>query len=90
MECYTEIGFPRNDAEMLSDAENAVTEAGLWPWLKTSDINNVWEPEFQKIEERMKYKGHSGASFVWTMFNMKSMATLGWEAWARQKVHTFR
>ncbi len=93
MERYTELGFSSHDAEMLFDAENAVTKAELWSWLKTSDLDILRDVMFDKISDQMTYKGHSGSSFGWTMVNMKSMATLGWETWAnnaRQKLRTFR
>ena len=93
MERYTDLGFPQEDAFMLNDAENAVKLADLWTWLKTANLTNLWEPEFNKISDQMKYKGHSGASFMWAVFNMKSIANMGWEAWAnnaREKHQTFR
>jgi len=92
MERYIELGFPEDDAFMLNDAETAITKADVWVWLKTADLRDICAPEFDKITEQMAYTGHSGSSFVWAVFNMKCIATMGWETWAnnaREKHKTF-
>ena len=41
-------------------------------------------PLISTITEKMDYKGHSGASFGWTMRNMEHIAKHGWDAFAAE------
>lgn len=73
------------EATMLQDAHQAITSCELWDWLKE------FKPEEGKgfmfsshenlirIGKAMKYEGHSGASYAWTMRIMQHIATNGWE-----------
>lgn len=37
------------------------------------------------IQEKMKYDGHSGASYGWTMRKMQRLARIGWEAFVKEE-----
>ena len=79
------LGFDDHSCEMLQDAHRACTRAGAWPWLKTFNETSFMfssHPLISTITENMEYKGHSGASFGWTMRNMESIAKEGWDAYA--------
>jgi hypothetical protein len=39
------------------------------------------------IQKNMKYEGHSGASYGWTMRKMQHLARIGWEAFVKEE-HT--
>ena len=67
---------------MFQDAYNAVTLAEKWEWLKHANIETFMfgtEPEIAEISSKMKYDGHSGASFGTTMRTMELIAKKGWE-----------
>ena len=40
-----------------------------------------------EIQKNMKYEGHSGASYGWTMRKMQHLARIGWEAFVKEE-HT--
>ena len=65
---------------MLADADKAITECDLWGWLKTyvPDEGNGFmfaqHPNLDRINEAMKYEGHSGSSYAWTLRVMEQIA----------------
>ena len=75
----------QSSREMLTDAYQAVTEAGAWTimaqdpgeggfmYSKTAHMN------LAKVNALIKYEGHSGASYGWTMRQMQYIAIYGWE-----------
>ena len=75
-----------SDARMLKNMYDAITELDLWGWLKTfiPDANDgfMWtpSPEIGKIGRHPKVDsdGHSGASFVWCIRHMDTIAKEGW------------
>lgn len=77
--------FDTHDAEMLQDADNAITQCGLWDWMKTytpdhgKGFSFTTHPNLSKINDQMKYTGHSGSSYAWTMRNMEAVAKDGWD-----------
>lgn len=83
--------YPECEAIMLHDADTAITECGLWEWLSTynppsgkgfmfSEHENL-----TKLDKAMKYEGHSGSSYGWTMRVMQRVARLGWAAFAEER-----
>lgn len=80
---YNEL-FGKNDAMMLEDADKAITECGLWDWLRdyTPEDGKGFmfseHPNLTRINNAMKYGGHSGSSYGWTMRNMEYIAKHGW------------
>ncbi len=92
---YTELYDEEDIVEMLQDMDNAITECGLWDWLKN------YEPEhgkgfmfsnhsnLERIQEKIKYGGHSGSSYGWTMRVMERVAKQGWDNFRQErlKVH---
>jgi hypothetical protein len=72
--------YPPEDSKMLRDAYQAITDCDLWNWFA------IYEPEedkgfmfgehpnLTKINNAMKYEGHSGFSYAWTMRVMKDIA----------------
>ena len=76
---YTTL-YKRADAEMLADADTAITECGLWDWLKTYTPQHgkgfmfSEHPNLTRINTAMKYEGHSGYSYAWTMRTMEQVA----------------
>ena len=81
---YTKLGFRAHDNEMLQDAEQAITKADKWEWMKKVDPGR-WgyagceAPEFREITRCMKYQGHSGSTFGCTFRTMQYLAKVGRE-----------
>jgi len=81
---YSEL-FDENDAGMLEDADKAITECGLWDWLRDYNPEDGKgfmfsnHPNLDRINNAMKYGGHSGSSYGWTMRQMEYIAKHGWD-----------
>lgn len=79
-----------DDCEMLIDAFQAINECDIWDWFRNYlPIEGVGfmfsaHPNLRWIEEHMKYQGHSGTSYAWTMRVLQSVAQKGWEAHAAE------
>ena len=70
---------------MIQDAYDTIKRLGLWDWLKefephpnegfmfTTDMNVAM------IGTQMKFDGHSGSTFGWTMRVVHHLARNGWE-----------
>ena len=80
---YSDL-FNAHEAMMLQDADNAITACNFWEWLRdyTPEDNKGYmfsnHPNLTKINLAMKYGGHSGASYGWTMKQMEYIAKHGW------------
>ncbi len=80
--------YSKFEAMMLQDADAAITECGLWEWMSTYNppdgkgfmFSN--HPNQDKINAAMKFDGHSGASYGWTMRTMQKIARIGWDKFA--------
>lgn len=117
---FKALGVPDWDAEMLTDAYQAVTKANMWDFLARDDVPGVRpcghcsSPERQAlrmtcrvcmgkgeveqgfmfndfaemklIDKELKYDGHSGASYGFTMRVMEMIAKKGWDAYALTKM----
>ncbi len=72
--------------ELCKDAHKAITDLGLWDWMKTATPPAgqgfmYWHPrpaELEKINSSLT-PDHSGASYGWTMRQMEAIAKHGWE-----------
>lgn len=79
---YSEL-FDNHEANMLQDADNAITECKLWDWLNMYEPANGFgvdnHPNLTLINNKMKlYDSHSGSSYGWTMRHMEYIAKHGW------------
>ena len=80
---YSDL-FEQMEAVMLQDADNAITTCELWGWLKdyTPEEGKGFmfteHPNLDRINNAMKYGGHSGSSYGWTMRQMEYIAKNGW------------
>jgi hypothetical protein len=78
--------YSQFEALMLTDAYKAITECDLWDWMRTYSPEEGKgfmfsdHPNLKRIDKAMKFDGHSGSSYGWTMRNMESIAKHGWEA----------
>ena len=72
-----------NEQEMLDDAHQAITACDLLDWMKTYTPDKGFmfsnHPNLNRINAAMKYTGHSGTSYAWTMRKMEQIAKLGWD-----------
>ena len=79
------------DAQALTEAYNAVTQADAWEWLKKDTTPGKKgfcfcnDPVFYKINDFMK-PGHSGFSLGYVMSHMEFIARNGWNAYLSQRV----
>lgn len=77
--------YPDHEAVMLQDADNAITQCNLWEWLRSYVPSEgkgfifADNPNLDRINNAMKFQGHSGGSYAWTMRCMESIAKDGWE-----------
>lgn len=80
---YSDL-FDVHEAMMLQDADSAITKCNLWEWLRDytpGDGKGFMfsdHPNLEKINAAMKYGGHSGSSYGWTMRQMEYIAKHGW------------
>jgi hypothetical protein len=80
---YSEL-FDAHEAMMLRDMDAAITQCNLWEWLReyTPEEGKGFmfshHPNLDKINAAMKYQGHSGSSYAWTMRQMEYIAKHGW------------
>lgn len=72
-------------ANMLKDADEAITACNLWGWLKTAKVGSN-HPNWERIRKAMKYHDHTGSSYSWTMEIMKDIATRGWDVCYREQL----
>jgi hypothetical protein len=68
---------------MCDDAYKAITIAEAWDFVKGDPGDGGFmfssSPYSAAITKAMKYDGHSGASYGWTMRVMQQIARVGWE-----------
>ena len=90
MQKFIALGFTEHQATMLADAYDAITKADMWEYmsLRTTPGKDgfMHNPaiELAAIDCEMTFKGHSGASYAWTMRQMEAIAKKGWETYANQ------
>lgn len=92
MLCSYEVLFSGVEAEMLRDADETITKFNLWDWLKSYNPDQEKGFAFSKdwnltvIIDNMKYTGHSGSSFSWTMRQMEYIAKNGKEEFMKKRI----
>lgn len=73
------------ESTMLKDAYEAITACDLWEWMKNftpkEDEGFMFSRNdtLERINKEMKFDGHSGSSYGWTMRVMEDIAKRGWE-----------
>jgi hypothetical protein len=78
-----------NDIEMLKDAYTAISKTEKWNYLSTYEprgggfMFSKPSEEMEMIDSNIKYDGHSGGSYAWTMRIMQYIATNGWEVYIK-------
>lgn len=93
MEKFTALGYTAHEATMLADAYDAITKADMWDYMRLRSTPGpdgfMFSPaiELAAINAEMKYDGHSGASYAWTMRQMEGIAKGGWSTWANRVRH---
>ena len=73
---------------MLVNAWSAITQLGLWDYMKKDIINYIFsgDKEIYMISDKMfelGYRDHSGYSFSWIMRQMQYIAQHGEESYKR-------
>ena len=82
---FMELGYTPQESIMLADAYEALTKAELWDYMKKPSTPGKdgfmfsTDAELVILARYMKYDGHSGASYGWTMRIMESIAKNGME-----------
>ncbi len=88
--------YDEDEAEMLQDADNAITVSELWTWLadfKPEDGKGFMfsnHPNLDVIQNAMKYTGHSGSSYGWTMRQMEFIAKEGWDKFRSIRLQKYK
>jgi hypothetical protein len=90
MERFLSLGFSDHESRMLADAYDAVTKSDMWEYLRLPTTPGkdgfmfCHDIELAAIACEMKYQGHSGASYAWTLRQMEAIAKGGWTAYANR------
>jgi hypothetical protein len=74
-----------NDIMMLTDAYKAVSQTESWDLLKEEPGDGGFmfsnDPRMNTLNSAIKYTGHSGGSYGYTMRHMQYIARNGWTAY---------
>ena len=90
---FGKLGYDSNDIEMLDDAFKAIQQAEMWGFLANTEFESFMfhsPPEIKRIDALLKYEGHSGSSYGWTMRTMESIAKNGWETFCLLRLKRMR
>jgi hypothetical protein len=84
---FKSLPLSQNDIEMLQDAYDTISALGAWEFFKSYSPENgfMFSPPhgiLQDVNEALKFQGHSGASYGWTMRVMQFIARFGWKKYA--------
>ena len=74
--------YPDEDSRvMVRDAYEATEKTESWKYLQNFEPQNGFmftdNPVVSKINSNLKYQGHSGSSYGWTMRQIQYIATHG-------------
>jgi len=80
------------EREMLADAYQAISVTESWDVMKADpgpggfmfSANEYMKP----INAALKYDGHSGASYAWTMRQMQFIAKNGWDDYVSRYINS--
>jgi hypothetical protein len=95
MDQFRRLGFTAEEAMMLNDMFQAITEANQWDWMRTYTPEEkrgfVFSdaPQLKEIDKHVQYQGHSGTSYAWTMRHMQYIAQHGLEGLAKARGVSF-
>lgn len=73
------------EVNMLQDAYDTINRLGLWEWFGTFEPHPnegfmfTADMDIAMIGTSMKFDGHSGSTFAWTMRVVHDIARRGWE-----------
>ena len=71
--------------QMLEDAFQAVTVTESWEYIAKDPVGGSFilcaDKRMMAINEALKFDGHSGGSYGWTMRTMQLIARVGWDAY---------
>jgi hypothetical protein len=89
---FASLQLSQMEIDMLSDSYQAVSSvSGGWEYLARPEIPNEGSFMFGREDETllainaaMKYDGHSGFSYAWTMRTMELIAKKGWDAYSEK------
>lgn len=76
---------------MLKDAYDTITRLSMWDFLATLVVDEstgfmfMNNPVINTINKELKYTGHSGASYAFTMRTMESIAKNGWSHYVKAR-----
>ena len=78
-----------NERAMLTDAYQAVSSTDTWVIMK-NDPGFMFTKDalLTSVGKAMKYTGHSGASYGWTISCMHRIAILGWDLYVFEYLRT--
>lgn len=74
------------ETEMVQDAYDTIKRLDLWEWFGTFEPHPnegfmfTTDMNIATIGNELKYTGHSGSSFGWTMRVVHDIAKNGWES----------
>lgn len=83
---FMELGYTPHESIMLADAYAALDKTKLWDYMRKPSTPGkdgfmfCTDAELVILSHAMKYSGHSGASYSWTMRVMEDIAKNGMEA----------
>jgi hypothetical protein len=84
---FKDMNMAEDEIEMLADAYDATTLADQWEYLKNTHIESFMfgnQPQIKEINKFMKFDGHSGTSYGWTMRNIEYIAKHGIEKYSQK------
>ena len=88
---FTFLPANLGEREMLADAYKAVSISEAWDAMKQEPSggkgfmfsDDAW---ISQINRHIKYDGHSGGSYGWTMRQMQFIALNGWDAYVARRL----
>jgi hypothetical protein len=87
---FTFLPANLGEREMLGDAYKAVNISEAWDAMKQEPSgggfmysDDAW---IKRINSHMKYDGHSGGSYGWTMRQIQFIAINGWDAYVARRL----
>ena len=87
---FLNLGYSGFESIMLADAHAAITKAGLWEYFALPStpgkdgFMRSTDKELVELDKFLRYNGHSGASYGWTMRQMEALAKDGVESLRRK------
>ena len=87
---FTFLPIALGEREMLDDAYKAVSVSESWDAMKQEPSGGGFmfseDAWISQINRHIKYDGHSGSSYGWTMRQMQFIALNGWDAYVARRL----